>query len=106
MTSTSHLIVPTHLFNDHYWKGTLYLFNQHPKLNKLFTTQYFDFEEGNVAGELMLKSARAWSTSEKVMLNLALHLYNERYSFNMHDLDYLDSSNKELAYQAIKFKFF
>lgn len=96
ISTTAKAIVPEYLLKDRFWKGTLYLFSQHPKLKQVFTTSYFNFEEGTVDGKQLQVTAKAWSSSEKAILNLALHLYNERFDFSLSDLDYLDYENKEL----------
>ncbi|MFC4323671.1 hypothetical protein [Litchfieldia salsa] len=97
--------IPNHLLNDRYWKGLLFLFNEHPKLKKCFTTKYFDLKNGNIKVTSLKRLSDPWSRSEKVMLNLALHLFNERYKFNLSDLDSLDSKNMNLAFKAMKMRF-
>lgn len=74
----------------------MFLFQNHSKLKRFFTTKYFDFQEERIA---------PFSTSEKIMLNLALHLFNERNKFNLTDIDYLDSHNKDLAFKAMRMRF-
>lgn len=94
LSTTAKEIIPEYLLKDRFWKGTLYLFSQHPKLKQVFTTTYFNFEEGTVDGKQLQVTAKAWSRSEKAILNLALHLYNERFLFNLSDLDYLYKLNE------------
>jgi hypothetical protein len=55
--------------------------------------------------QALKKLAGPWSNSEKVLLNLALHLFNERNKFNLSDLDFLDDTNKKLAFEAMKIRF-
>jgi hypothetical protein len=61
--------------------------------------------EGTVKFQSLKKASAPWSSSEKVMLNLALHLFNERNKFTLADLDLLDSKNKKLAFEAINIRF-
>lgn len=99
-------IIPAHLMKDRYWTSMLFLFNNHSKLESVFTTKYFNTDDETVSIQALKRQAAPWSSSEKVMLNLALHLFNERNKFNLSDLDVLDSNNKKLALQAIKIRFF
>jgi hypothetical protein len=98
--------IPSYLSKDRYWKGVIHLFQNHYKLQDVFTTKYFDLENGNIKIAALKKLAGPWSQSEKFMLNLALHLYNERNKFNLSDMDYLDDYNKKLAMEAITLRFF
>ncbi|MFF2449327.1 hypothetical protein ACFVSW_19995 [Neobacillus sp. NPDC058068] len=98
--------IPTYLLKDCYWKGVIHLFQNHYKLQDVFNTKYFDLENGNIKIASLKKLAGPWSQSEKFMLNLALHLYNERNKFNLSDMDYLDDYNKKLAMEAITLRFF
>lgn len=99
-------VVPSHLYKDRYWASMLHLFRNHSKLQRSFNTKYFDFSQEIVKVQSLKRAAAPWSTSEKVMLNLAFHLFNERNRFNLSDLDSLDSNNKQLALEAIKIRFF
>ncbi len=71
----------------------------------MFTTKYFDLAEGTIKTGLLRKVSGPWSDSEKFMLKLALHLFNERNKVNLGDMDYLDDSNKKLAIEAIKLRY-
>jgi hypothetical protein len=97
--------IPSHLMKDRYWASMLYLFTKHPKLKGVLTTKYFDLTNETVKFQSLKKNTAVWSQSEKIMLSLALHLFNERNKFNLSDLDNLDSSNKQLAYEAMKIRF-
>jgi len=105
MTTAQKTGIPNHLWQDRYWRGTLHLFVEQPALRRLFTSRYFDFESGIVEIDAMKRAARNWSPSEKFMLNLALHLFNERNKVNLSDMDYLDPNNKQLAFKAIQLRF-
>lgn len=97
--------IPTSLLTDRYWASLIYLFQKNLKLNSVFTTRYFDLEHHEISVQKLKKNAGPWSSSEKIMLNLALHLFNERNKFNLSDLDYLDSNNKKLAFEAMSIRF-
>lgn len=98
--------IPSYIANDRYWKGVIHLFQNNEKLKSVFTTKYFDLESGLIKISTLKKVAGPWSQSEKFMLNLALHLYNERNKVNLSDLDYLDDYNRKLAMEAITLRFF
>ncbi|MEF2247716.1 hypothetical protein [Paenibacillus sp. IITD108] len=98
-------MIPDHLLRDRYWKAMLYLFSNHPKLERYFTAQYFDLESGTVRAAALKKAAAPWSESEKFVLNLALHCFNEIHKVNLSDMDYLDQQSKQLAFEAIKLRF-
>lgn len=98
--------IPSYILTDRYWKGTIHLFKNHSKLQDYFTTKYFDLDNGTIKIAALKKVAGPWSSSEKFMLNLALHLYNERNKVHLSDMDHLDDYNKNLAMEAITLRFF
>lgn len=98
--------VPSYLIKDRYWRSVIHLFKNHYRLQDYFTTKYFNFEEGTIRIAALKKVAGPWSQSEKFMLNLALHLFNERNKVNLSDMDYLDDYNKKLAMEAITLRYF
>ncbi|EOR24994.1 hypothetical protein A499_06320 [Niallia nealsonii AAU1] len=98
--------IPNGIASDRYWKGVLHLFGNHSKLKSVFTTQYFDIENGVIKVASLKRAAGPWSQSERFMLNLALHLYNESNKVNLSDMDYLDDYNKKIAMEAITLRFF
>ncbi|WP_019913196.1 hypothetical protein [Paenibacillus sp. HW567] len=98
--------IPAHLLTDRYWRALNHLFTQHCLLQRYLTTQYFDMEEGTVDSAALKRLSRPWSQSEKFMLNLALHLFNERLAkVNLSDMDYLDEFNKRLVIEALRSRF-
>ncbi|SMQ75786.1 hypothetical protein SAMN05444673_2544 [Bacillus sp. OV166] len=98
--------IPNYLATDRYWKGVIHLFQNSSKLKSLFTTKYFDLENGSIKITALKRAAAPWSQSEKFMLNLALHLYNDSNKVNLSEMDYLDDYNKKLAMEAITLRFF
>lgn len=98
--------IPAHLVvQNQNWRGTLHLFMNHHRLNSCLTSQYFDFEEETVDCEELKRTARGWDDSERFILDLALHLFNQRNKVNLSDMDYLDQANKKLAFEAISLRF-
>lgn len=98
-------IIPQHLLKDRYWKGLIHIFQMHGKLQRYFTSEYFDLDTRTVHAEKLKRVSAPWSQSEKFMLQLALHMYNERHKVNLSDLDYLDPNNKQIAYKAIQLRY-
>jgi hypothetical protein len=97
--------IPSSLLRDRYWASLIHLFQNHYRLKSAFTTKYFDLKTETIKIQTLKKDSGIWSQSEKIMLRLSLHLFNERNKFNLSDLDYLDSNNKKLAYEAIRIRF-
>jgi hypothetical protein len=96
--------IPKELQQDRYWRGTLHIFMNNPKLQRYVAT-HVDFEACSINSTELLKISKPWSRSEKFMLRLALHLFNEDYSFSLSDMDYLDLKNLEIALKAIRLRF-
>ncbi|SEM80728.1 hypothetical protein SAMN05518847_101854 [Paenibacillus sp. OV219] len=105
MTSSAANTIPIDHMRDRYWRGTLHLFSKQPKLRGVFTIQYFNLHYRSIKASGLKRISAPWSQSEKFMLNLALHLYNECHKVNLCDMDYLDPNNKQLAFEAIKMRF-
>lgn len=107
MEPQGEMKIPAHLvLQDRYWRGTLHLFSKHDRLNGYLNSKFFDFEEETIDFAALKRAARPWSESEKFMLNLALHLFNQQTKqVNLSDMDYLDSMNKRLALEAISLRF-
>ncbi|KAB2335898.1 hypothetical protein F7732_00295 [Bacillus mesophilum] len=99
-------VIPSYMSNDRYWRAVIYLFKNNAKLQSVFTTKYFDLEAGTIKITALKRNAAPWSSSEKFMLNLALHLFNQNNKLNLSDMDLLDDHNKKLAMEAIKLRFF
>ncbi len=97
-------MIPEHLLKDRYWRGTLYLFVHHPKLQRYFK-KYVDLQAERIKVVALKKEAAPWSQSEKFALNLALHCFNQRHKVNLSDMDYLDDFNKKIALEAIRLRF-
>jgi len=97
--------IPADLMQDRYWRGTLHLFLNQPRLKSVCTTKYIDVNNRIIKVDALKRQAQPWSHSEKFMLQLALHLFNERHKVNLSDMDFLDSNNKRLAFQAMQMRF-
>lgn len=98
--------IPSGIANDMYWKGVIHLFQNNHKLQSLFTTKYFDMKNGSIKTVALKRAAAQWSQSEKFMIYLALHLYNDSNKVNLSDMDYLDENNRKIAIEAITLRFF
>jgi hypothetical protein len=90
---------------DRYWAALLYIFQNTPRLEPLFTTRYMDPKHGVVHVTKLRAASKGWSQSEKFMLNLALHLYDESNKVNISDMDYLDYNHKQVAFEALRIRF-
>jgi len=90
---------------DRYWASLMFLFKNNANLNSCLTTKYFDLEHRVVHIRKLREVSKPWSESEKFMLDLALHLFNQRNKVNLSDMDYLDSYNAKLAIEAIRIRF-
>lgn len=97
--------IPSSLLKDRYWAPMLYLFQENDKLNTLFTTKYFDFDERTVKIQALQRACRGWSRSEVFMLKLAMHCFNDRNKVDLGDMDYLDHENTNLAFEALKMRY-
>jgi hypothetical protein len=96
-----------HLSTDRYWGSLIHIFKNHPKLQGYLTTKYFDLDAMDINIKALKAVSRPWSSSEKFMLNLALHLFNENNKLpgGLGDFDCLDSNNRKIAFEAIKIRF-
>lgn len=90
---------------DRYWTSLLYIFSHHAKLSRYMIPEYIDINAGIVQIRKLKETAKPWSRSEKFMLDLALHLFNERNKVNLSDMDHLDANNSKLALNAIQIRF-
>lgn len=97
--------IPIELQQDRFWSGLLHLFCNMPKLKMYLRPEFVDIENQDVHADALLKIAGPWSPSEKFMLNLALHLFNEIHIVNLSDMDRLDFNNKKMALRAIQKRF-
>ncbi|MGO4540346.1 hypothetical protein [Paenibacillus sp. 2TAB19] len=98
--------IPSHLLKDRYWSPLLYLFTENPKLRQ--HANHIDLEEMSVNSFALLTASGPWSPSEKFMLYLALHLFNEEFAadkLHLSDMDRLDLKNKNLALKALQLRF-
>ena len=90
---------------DRNWIALLHIFKNHGKLLPLLTTKYFDVDNQIVHIRKLRELSKPWSESEKFMLDLALHLFNQRNKVNLSGMDHLDFYNMNLAIEAIRIRF-
>ncbi|WP_438349905.1 hypothetical protein ACP8HI_04340 [Paenibacillus sp. FA6] len=98
------MTIPEELMKDRYWRGTLYLFTEHSLLQRYIAT-HIDFAECTIDITGLKRISKPWSQSEKFILCLALHLFNESNKVNLSDMDSLDPNNKELVFEALQLRF-
>ncbi|AIQ17045.1 hypothetical protein H70357_10520 [Paenibacillus sp. FSL H7-0357] len=98
-------MIPDHLLQDRYWRGLIYIFTKHAKLSHFLTPEFVDFEELSVHVDKLKKVSKGWSTSEKFMLAVALHLFNGRNKFDMSEADRLDDRNTEILIHALRLRY-
>nr|WP_221452353.1 hypothetical protein [Bacillus benzoevorans] len=82
------------------------MFSNNWKLKTLFTTKYFDLENGIIETAALKRAASKWSQSEKFMLYLAIHLYTNDEKIDLSNMDYLDDQNRKLVMEAITYRYF
>ncbi|GEN36589.1 hypothetical protein [Aneurinibacillus danicus] len=103
LTSPTHITIPEHLYGSQYWRPVIYLFTQHTKLRQYI--HYVDFKGERIDVTKLKRAARVWSQSEKFILSLALHCFNERNKINLGDMDYLDSYHKRMVFEALHLRY-
>lgn len=96
--------IPKELLRDRYWAPLLHLFLNCDKLN-MHMAKYIDLENHTVKAAALKKISAPWSESERFMLDLALHCFNEKNKVNLGDMDYLDPDNTRLAFDALRMRY-
>lgn len=97
--------VPGHLWTNREWSGLLLLFTENDKLNRCFTTEYFDFEDGHIEIDDLKKLSRKWSETEKLMLQVALHCYDPKNKVDLSLMTSLDPQNVALVLKALNLRY-
>ncbi|MGG3884302.1 hypothetical protein [Brevibacillus panacihumi] len=97
--------IPQELLRSRHWRGMIFLFQNHSKLQRYFNTKYFDLNAERVKIQALKKESKPWSDSERFMLNLALHLFNDSNKVDLGQMDYLDQNNTRLALKAIELRY-
>ncbi|OLN29942.1 hypothetical protein [Desulfosporosinus metallidurans] len=94
--------------DDIYWHGALYILgsmaDREPKFRPLLR-QYVNLDESTIDFFAIKRAVSSWSHGEKIMVNLAAHLFNETHEFKLSDLDYLGGGNSKVALKAIEYRF-
>lgn len=88
-------VIPGHLRRDKYWGSLSHLFLNHSKLQNCLSDKYFDMREERIKIQSLQRESQVWSSSEKFMLKLALHLFDDKNKVNLSDMDLLDDYNKK-----------
>lgn len=95
--------VPAHLRSDRYWRALLYIFSRQPTLRAFLSPAYFNFEQEEV--EVKKLQRLPLGSGLEFMVQLALHLFNDRHPINLAALAGLDAYNYDLAMEAINIRF-
>ncbi|AZS15324.1 hypothetical protein [Paenibacillus lutimineralis] len=90
---------------DRRWIALLHIFKNTPRLEPFLTTHYMNPKRGVLHIQRLRAASKGWSRSEKFMLVLAFHFYNESNKVNISDMDYLDFHHKEVAFEALRIRF-
>lgn len=100
--------IPSWFKNDPYWNSALYILENLVRRDSMFlsiTQSHVSFEDSRISFPAMKRDTEKWSRGERIMIDLAAHLFNERNEFNLSDLDLLDSTLKKIAMEAIRRRF-
>jgi hypothetical protein len=93
--------------DDVYWHSSLSILcsmvDRDQKSRHLL--HYVDLDESSIDFFAIKQAISSLSHSEKIMVNLAAHLFNETHEFKLSDLDYLDGRNMKVALRAIGLRF-
>lgn len=100
------IAVPTHLYHSREWRALIHCFTECWKLQRYFTTEYFDLDNATVRVQALKRVSAPWSQSEKFMLKLALHLFNgTNKAPDLYGMDYLDENNTRIAFEALAIRY-
>ncbi|WP_379136052.1 hypothetical protein [Paenibacillus sp. sgz500958] len=97
--------IPEELLQNRYWRGLLFIFMNHSKLNLFLKPDFVDLNEPVVHIDNLKAATKLWSPSDKFMLTAALHLYNGRNKIDLSMADRLDDKNTEILLSALKLRF-
>ncbi len=99
--------VPDRLKHNPYWSSMLMIFAR-PILRPYFTPDYFDFDKEEVEVSALREVSGILSSGQRIMLLLALHLFNSNNPLpedGLHGLGSLDDKLATLAVDAIMVRF-
>lgn len=105
--------IPSWFKSNPHWNSALYILESLVKRNSKFlalTQAYVNIEESTISFTEMKKAASLWPMGERLMIDLAAHLFNEEdYDFYLSDLELLDSKLdsqfRKIAIEGIKKRF-
>lgn len=98
-------VIPMEMYRDVYWKSLIYLFTNHPKLKACFNKKYIDLDERSVHIDKLKRDSRAWSASEKLVLHIALTLYNDSGKPDLSNMSLLGPENVQLVLDAMAMRY-
>jgi len=101
------LVLPNWAKEDVYWHSSLYLLCSMVDRNLKFChlLYYVNLDESTIDFFSIKRAVSSCSHGEKIMVNLAAHLFNETHEFKLSDLDYLEGRNMKAALKAIGIRF-
>ncbi|MDR3543252.1 MAG: hypothetical protein P4L69_20170 [Desulfosporosinus sp.] len=101
------ITLPSWAKNDVYWHSSLTILCSMVDRDQKFRhlLYYINLDESTIDFFAIKHAVSSCSHSEKIMVNLAAHLFNETHEFKLSDLDYLDGRSKKTALKAIEFRF-
>lgn len=102
------LSLPQWVKDDVFWHGSLFILGsmveREPKFRPLLH-KFVNLDESTIDFFGMKKAVSSWSHSEKIMIKLAAHLFNQIHKFNLSDLNYLGSKNMKIALKAMEIRY-
>lgn len=101
------MTLPSWAKENNYWHSSLHILcalaDREPKF--LHLLYFVNLDESTIDFFAIKRAVSSSSHCEKIMVNLAAHLFNETHEFNLSDLDYLDGRNMKIALRAIGLRF-
>ncbi|MEL7654639.1 MAG: hypothetical protein AAGU75_01880 [Bacillota bacterium] len=101
--------IPSWIKSDPYWNSALYILESLVKRDSKFlalTQAHVNIEESTISFTDMKREAALWPRGERLMIDLAAHLFNEEvHEFYLSDFELLDSQLKEIAIKGIRKRF-
>lgn len=82
------------------WKALIYIFVNHPKLYKRSI-----HVESLINSNLLLQQSEAWNNTERILLNLALYLFDSHPHFDLNEVGRLTGRQLEIALNALEIYF-
>ncbi|GIP61155.1 hypothetical protein [Paenibacillus woosongensis] len=82
------------------WKALVYIFVNHPKLYKRSISM-----ESVINTNLLIRQSEGWNNSERILLNLALFLFDSYPDYDLNEVKDLTGRSLEVALNALEIYF-